>query len=421
MSRLPSRLAAIGVGVALLLLLLGLAEAVVRLAGPDLSIPAREGQFRFDQTRTASQPAHVRDPELGWRLAPGEQKGMRINDQGFRTPPFTSDKPPGTHRIVVLGDSNPLGFGVGEESAPYARQLETHLDRRAAPGAPDAEVLNLAVDGYSSYQARVLAERWLPRLSPDVVCLQAGFNDFCFSSRPDGPDAFVRPPLLDALESSHAYRWLRRVLLSRFTSRTLERPVRRVDVEASERNVRAVVASARSAGASEVVLITTAVRPTVPVIVNEVRVVADGRERWVTQADWLDHVMAEAGLEPPYPIGNPTYIATLQSMTNQSRDWSLPPYLLASAFRRMGRAADAAKYDALWRARDVQRTAFRAYEVVLARVAADTGATLVDSEATLRASTPDGSLPDTFVDFIHLDEAGHAIIGETLAERLGGS
>jgi len=105
-----------------------------------------------------------RDPELFWKL-PADRFG--VNALGFVGPEPELPKPPGRTRLVCLGDSctesgYPALVGEALAAAGDERELDT---------------VNLATSGYSSYQGRVLAERWLARLEPDVVAVYFGWND----------------------------------------------------------------------------------------------------------------------------------------------------------------------------------------------------------------------------------------------------
>src|SRR5207237_633528 len=65
------------------------------------------------------------------------------NADGFRDRTYPRAKPPGTFRVVVLGDSITLGWGVAlEESFP--KRLEQRL-------GPSVQVLSLGVAGYNPY------------------------------------------------------------------------------------------------------------------------------------------------------------------------------------------------------------------------------------------------------------------------------
>jgi lysophospholipase L1-like esterase len=103
----------------------------------------------------------IADPELGYRYNPAYPG---INSLGIRGPEPARVKPPGTKRLLVLGDSvavPPDGF-----VALLARRL-----------APPWEVINAAVPGYTTYQERRLLERDLLPLRPDLVVLQYCLND----------------------------------------------------------------------------------------------------------------------------------------------------------------------------------------------------------------------------------------------------
>ena len=103
--------------------------------------------------------------ELGWVLKPGlDWQGMevgipfRTDAEGHRA---HGDGTTGTTLAVdAIGDSSTFGFGVPENET-YPAQLERKL--RAATGDASLRVRNLGVPGYTSYEARILAERDGPR------------------------------------------------------------------------------------------------------------------------------------------------------------------------------------------------------------------------------------------------------------------
>ena len=102
-----------------------------------------------------------------------------VNAYGVRDFPFAIAKPPGTFRIVVIGDS--IGFGFCNDRQPlaiedtFSKVLERDL-RRRFPGR-SIEVLNLSVSGYDTVQeVEFLARKGLP-LDPDLVVVAYCLND----------------------------------------------------------------------------------------------------------------------------------------------------------------------------------------------------------------------------------------------------
>jgi lysophospholipase L1-like esterase len=134
------------------------------------------------------------DPVYGWSHRPGQEgrfaswgfdTGVRINSHGFRGPETRFDKPPGHHRVVVLGDSFVWGFGV-EEADTFPALLQ------AALGA-GSEVLNLGVSGYSTDQELLVYRNVGRRYQPDVVVLVVASNDFANNVLPVAYVVYGKP------------------------------------------------------------------------------------------------------------------------------------------------------------------------------------------------------------------------------------
>jgi lysophospholipase L1-like esterase len=98
---------------------------------------------------------------------------VQLNALGFREPRLPSTKPPGTVRIVALGDSFTQGYGV-EEHQSWPRRLEVLLDAR---DPRPHEVVNLGVPGANP--ADYLSYLRDPGLAyrPDVVLIMVMAND----------------------------------------------------------------------------------------------------------------------------------------------------------------------------------------------------------------------------------------------------
>ena len=81
----------------------------------------------------------------------------RTNSHGLRDRDRPA-KPPGTKRVLVMGDSFTWGYAVAEEEA-YPQVAERLLKAR---GRPDIEIINGAIPDYNSRQERQLLARLLP-------------------------------------------------------------------------------------------------------------------------------------------------------------------------------------------------------------------------------------------------------------------
>lgn len=100
------------------------------------------------------------DPALYWRLKPNQNcytkidhKPVRINSRGTRGAEFQVPKPPGTLRILSLGDSRTFGWGL-TEAETYSQRLQQLLQQQPG-GSNRVEVINAGVNAWSYSQMRV--------------------------------------------------------------------------------------------------------------------------------------------------------------------------------------------------------------------------------------------------------------------------
>ncbi len=154
------------------------AEAIVRWlhAAPDVGF-IESGRFRLSA-----------NPRLGYEMVPSMRcigPGGRCdfsgpsNSLGFRDREHPLEKPPGTFRVLVLGDSVAQGLRVEDDRDIFPVLLEARLRERGVP----AEVLNFAVSGYDTRQeVENLAVKGLP-FHPDLVLVAYCLND---TTRNDG-------------------------------------------------------------------------------------------------------------------------------------------------------------------------------------------------------------------------------------------
>lgn len=163
-----------------------IAEFGLRLLAPNLaSEPVTSNQYNF----------YRYDPVLGWSNIPDARGtfsraefsyALNINSLGLRGAGITTEKPAGTRRIAVLGDSFVWGIGAAEP------ELFTTL---LADSLPATQVLNFGVAGYSPIQHHLLTDKVLA-LDPDLViisfCLGNDFADAVYWNRYDYYKPYAR-------------------------------------------------------------------------------------------------------------------------------------------------------------------------------------------------------------------------------------
>jgi lysophospholipase L1-like esterase len=119
-------------------------------------------------------------PRRGYALRPGFDGvtkfgvPIHISSIGLRSPEIEAEKPAGTRRLVVLGDSVTFGQGVREEDT-FSRRLE-HMMRDDL--ACRVEVVNAGVSGYNSVQELDYFEHEGLPLQPDAVLVYQVENDY---------------------------------------------------------------------------------------------------------------------------------------------------------------------------------------------------------------------------------------------------
>lgn len=144
-----------------------------------ITLAVLEIYFRlFDpQSLRLSQP----DAVLGWNHVPNTSgfwrkacfsSELRFNSEGMRDIEHTREKPQGTYRIAVIGDS----FVTAQEVAfnqTFFRQLQHILKQRGK----NLEVLGFGVRGFGTDQEYLLLENYALKYDPDLVFLTFVPND----------------------------------------------------------------------------------------------------------------------------------------------------------------------------------------------------------------------------------------------------
>jgi hypothetical protein len=150
-------------------------RAIALSLGVGLGLLGMEGLARLLLT-----DFYACDPAVGWTFEPG-QSGIKfdrrleyavrahINSAGFHDVEHALEKPPGTLRVVLLGDSMLAGMQVPLEQS-FARRLESFLNEQGG-GAPRFEVVNCATDGFGTAQAWLMYQERCRHYRPDLVLL----------------------------------------------------------------------------------------------------------------------------------------------------------------------------------------------------------------------------------------------------------
>ena len=115
------------------------------------------------------------EPDSGYTLMkPGSHYEWQsipvdINSHGLRDPERTYVKPAATYRILNLGDSIVMGWGVREEDT-YGQRLETMLNEESN-GDLHFEVINAGVPGWNLENAFAYLQAEGLKYEPDLIML----------------------------------------------------------------------------------------------------------------------------------------------------------------------------------------------------------------------------------------------------------
>ncbi|MCH9031928.1 MAG: hypothetical protein IIB00_06675, partial [candidate division Zixibacteria bacterium] len=127
------------------------------------------------------------------------------------------EKPIGIRRILLLGDSSPVGIGLERRQQAFGEALTTILNRRYADFFR-VELINMAVSGFSSEQIRIQLKRGLA-YDPDLVIVYIGNNDASVSGRVSDRELIEAnskrrvQPANNILSKSTLYRALKALLM----------------------------------------------------------------------------------------------------------------------------------------------------------------------------------------------------------------
>ena len=132
-----------------------------------------EGDFFF-QLDPQVGATYIPNKE-GWFSFPDGRNWVEINSAGYRDVEWQLAKPPGTRRIVMLGDSYLASLEVGLDervSQRVDRYLDAECKSSANPTlAGDTEVLNFGVTGFGTAQELETLRHRALDYDPDLVLL----------------------------------------------------------------------------------------------------------------------------------------------------------------------------------------------------------------------------------------------------------
>lgn len=164
------------------------------------------------------------DPDTGnWLLG----KTANDNAEGLHNPPVNPERPANELRIMCLGGSVTMGYGVGPFDN-YPRQLELILQAQAPRGLR-INVINSGIAGYGSAQCLALLSRLGPRYKPQIVTAMCGYNElnsYLYPRQELQGQSWAQKNVVGSMRSvlylSPAYRYLwRKCLLPQVTEKQL--------------------------------------------------------------------------------------------------------------------------------------------------------------------------------------------------------
>ncbi len=145
--------------------------------------PPMQGIYDDHKYRyTCLVPGRQTKLKVGWSSYAWQDKNqwysVKINSLGLRDEEISRKKPPGTYRILMLGDSATFGWDV-EFTFIYTEILEDLLNgvTGACSGERRFEVINAGIPGYKTIQGLIWLETELLELEPDLITIGYGVND----------------------------------------------------------------------------------------------------------------------------------------------------------------------------------------------------------------------------------------------------
>jgi lysophospholipase L1-like esterase len=136
-------------------------------------------------TPEAEQGLFQSDASLGTQLRPGavliaRQRSLHVNRWGFRGGEIDREKPAGTVRVAVLGDSITFGLEASSDEAVWPARMQELLN---AGDGRRYEVINGGVPGYDLTTSTMQLERQIADFDPDIVVVYQVSSDLTAHAR----------------------------------------------------------------------------------------------------------------------------------------------------------------------------------------------------------------------------------------------
>jgi len=229
-------------------------EGLLALIGAGTPLPPLI--IRGAEYRDEDDSPFMADRDLLYRFRPGITfRGQRINTLGFPDREVTCDKPPGTVRVVCMGDSC-----TAEGPPTYATLLQERLTA-APPSVMCWEAFHNGVHGYTVVQGFALFGTTTKHLQPDIVTLYYGWNGHWAADATDRVRIMsmrksVRLQLLQGIRSKHMAQLLAQIMCKRAAGDSTDacRRKLRVPPEDYRRTLIDLVKAIRSAHAIPILL-----------------------------------------------------------------------------------------------------------------------------------------------------------------------
>lgn len=159
-----------------LLVLVVLGEVGLRIYDSYTGQVTRRDVFDQGLICKSWQTHHALKPLETWALEPSSNRAVvpvRTNSLGLRSDEIAVPKPPGTYRIICLGDERTLGAEVPLEQT-FSHQLQLLLQPYTQQ---QVEVINAGVPGYCPLLSFLQVRHQLSGLQPDLFVLNFDMSD----------------------------------------------------------------------------------------------------------------------------------------------------------------------------------------------------------------------------------------------------